>query len=212
MTVVDLAFPVHGGPVPRDHGYALYSALCGAVASFHEAPWLGIHPLSGMPVGKHVLALRPAARLLIRLPAERIVEALPLAGRTLQVASAKLSLGAPTVNVLVPAAALDARLVAIKLTAAPQHSNSELGRVTLDHEAFAQRYVAELGRQLQTLGIISAPELCGRRSITVAGKRIVGYSVRVQGLDIDQSLALQRHGLGGKRRMGCGMFRPTRGQ
>jgi CRISPR-associated protein Cas6 len=47
--------------------------------------------------------------------------------------------------------------------------------------------------------------------MTVAGKRVVGYSVRVAGLSAEQSFRLQSAGLGGKRAMGCGIFRPTRG-
>jgi CRISPR/Cas system CSM-associated protein Csm4 (group 5 of RAMP superfamily) len=45
----------------------------------------------------------------------------------------------------------------------------------------------------------------------VAGRRILGYSVRVAELTLDESLILQERGLGGKRRMGCGVFRGTRG-
>jgi len=37
----------------------------------------------------------------------------------------------------------------------------------------------------------------------------VGYAVRVSGLSDEDSLKLQERGLGGKRRMGCGVFVPT---
>lgn len=190
MTFVDLGFPVRGPAVPRDHGYALYAALSGAVPALHGASWLGLHPLSGTPLDGDRLVLRDQARLLLRLPAERIPDALPLAGQTIEVAGARLVLGAPNVSALIPAASLDARLVVIKLTDAPHRANQELGRETLDTGAFAERYRAELVRQLAALGIMSKPELHGRRSMTVSGKRIVGYSVRVSALNADQSLAL----------------------
>jgi len=32
----------------------------------------------------------------------------------------------------------------------------------------------------------------------------------VQGLDADESLKLQEHGIGGRRRFGCGIFVPVR--
>ena len=54
-------------------------------------------------------------------------------------------------------------------------------------------------------------KLCGRQRIAVAGKRVVGFSVRVAELSPQGSLRLQEEGLGGKRAMGCGLFRPTRG-
>jgi len=209
--VVDVAFQLAGEFVPIDHGYPLYSALCGAVPALHGATWLSVHPLSGTLTAAGTLALRDQARLFLRLPAERIPDVLPLAGRTIEVAGARLALGAPNVSALVPASCLDARLVVLKLTDAPHRENQDLGRQALDIAAFAGRYVLELTRQLAALDIQSVPELCGRRSLTVGGKRIVGYSVRVSALSADQSLALQTKGLGGKRRMGCGIFRATRG-
>lgn len=209
--VVDIAFQLAGESVQMDHGYRLYSALCAAVPALHGARWLSVHPLSGAPAEGDMLVLREQARLFLRVPAERIPDVLPLVGRTIDVAGARLAIGAPNVSALVPAACVDARLVILKLTDVPHRQNEDLGREALDVAACAERYVAELARQLAALDIQSAPALCGRRSITVSGKRIVGYSVRVDGLSADQSLALQIHGLGGKRRMGCGIFRATRG-
>ena len=114
---------------------------------------------------------------------------------------------------LVPVASLDARMVAIKLErGAPHRRNEDLGRDALDVAGFRGAwYTAEIRRQLDALGIASPFELRGRRSLTVGGKRVVGYSVRVLGLGAGESLALQRMGIGGKRRMGCGVFRGTRG-
>jgi CRISPR-associated protein Cas6 len=209
--IVDVAFQLAGESVPVDHGYQLYSALCVAVPALHGATWLSVHPLSGNPTPPGKLSFRDNARLFLRLPAERIPDVLPLAGRTVEVAGARLALGAPNVSALVPAPCLDARLVVLKLTDAPHRENEELGRQTLDTAAFAERYATELKRQLIALDIQSPPDLCGRRSITVSGRRVIGYSVRVSALSADQSLRLQVNGLGGKRRMGCGVFRATRG-
>ena len=211
MTSVDLSFPIIGERVPRDHGYALYGAISRAVTALHGATWLGVHPLSGARVDDATLQFGQRSQLRLRLPVERIPEVLPLAGAKLDVAGAPIRLGAPSVHALVPAASLDARLVAIKLTAAPRRLNEELGREALDVAGFAERYAKEIRRQLDALGIGSPFELRGRRSVTVDGRRVVGYSVRVIGLGADQSIALQERGIGGKRRMGCGVFRPTRG-
>ena len=173
--------------------------------------WLGVHPLGGRPAHEDRLDTERGGSLRLRLPAERIADVLPLAGATLDVAGAAVLLGAPTIHSLVPAASLDARLVAIKLTRAPRHKNAALGRDTLDVEGFQTRYVAEIGRQLAALEIRKPFEIHGRRSLTVAGRRVVGFSVRVHSLTADESLRLLEHGIGGKRRMGCGIFRPTRG-
>jgi CRISPR-associated endonuclease/helicase Cas3 len=211
MTTVDLSFPIVGERVPRDHGYALYGALSRTLKALHGATWLGVHPLGGTRVDERTLQFGQRSQLRLRLPAERIPEVLPLAGAKLDVAGAPIRLGAPSVHALVPAASLDARLVAIKLTAAPHRRNEALGRDALDVAGFAERYTAEIRRQLDGLEISSPFELRGRRSLTVDGRRVVGYSVRVLGLSADASIVLQEKGIGGKRRMGCGLFRGTRG-
>lgn len=211
MSTVDLSFPIVGESVPRDHGYALYAALSRAAPTLHQAKWLGVHPLGGKPADAATLRLGPRAHLRLRLPTERIGDVLPLAGAKLDVAGTKLALGAPTVHALEPAASLDARLVVVKLTDVPTRDHPTLERRSLDRVAIEARVQQELGRQLEGLGIQLRPELRGHGRITVAGRAVVGFSVRVQGLDADKSLALQINGLGGKRRMGCGVFRPTRG-
>ena len=211
MTTVDLAFPLHSAEVQRDHGYPLYGALCRAVPSLHEARWLGVHPLSGRPVGAGRLLIAPPSALRLRLPLEQIGVVLPVAGHPLEVAGTRLMVGAPSVHALVPAASLDARLVVVKLTDIPKHDHQALGRRSLDRAAIEERVKQELARQLAALGIRAVAELRGHCRINVAGRAIVGFSVRVQGLDADASLALQTKGLGGKRKMGCGIFRPTRG-
>ncbi len=210
VTTVDLSFPILGGRVPRDHGYALYGALCRAVQGLHGASWLGVHPLGGTQVDEATLQLGRRSQLRLRLPADRIGQVLPLAGARLDVSGSSLTVGAPTVHALTPVASLDARMVAIKLTRAPRRRSEELGREALDVAGFAERYAAEIKRQLEALGIGGPFELRGRRSVTVGGRRVVGYSVRVIGLGADESIALQEKGIGGKRRMGCGVFRGTR--
>jgi CRISPR-associated protein Cas6 len=210
VTTIDLSFPIVGQRVPRDHGYALYGALSRAIQALHGAVWLGVHPLGGMPVDEGTLQLGRGAQLRLRIPADRIAEVLALAGASLDVGGVGLRLGAPSVHALAPAPSLDARMVAIKLTCAPRHENPDLGRQTLDIAGFAERYTAEVRRQLDAIGVARPFELRGRRSLTVGGRRVLGYSVRVSQLQAEESLVLQEKGIGGKRRMGCGVFRPTR--
>jgi CRISPR-associated protein Cas6 len=210
VPTLDLSFPIQGERVPRDHGYALYGALSRAIPALHGASWLGVHPLGGALADDATLLFGRHPHLRLRLPADRIADVLPLAGARLDVGGAALRLGAPRVHALAPVASLDARMVAIKLTRAPRRQHPELGRETLDVAGFLERYTAEIRRQLDSIGIGQSFELRGRRSVTVAGRRVVGYSVRVIGLGVGESITLQERGIGGKRRMGCGVFRPTR--
>lgn len=210
--MIDLSFRVLGDRVPRDHGYALYAAICQTLPQLHGAPWLGVHPLSNVFCEGDLLRLGDSAEFRVRIPAERIPEVLGLSGRSLTVAGNSLRLGVPRVHALKPAQSLDARLVALRLTRPPRRSNHDLGRETLDMEAFERRYEAELLRQLAALGVKGGRlSLQGRRTLCVAGRTLIGFSVRVGELDAEGSLLLQETGLGGKRAMGCGLFRPTRG-
>jgi CRISPR-associated protein Cas6 len=48
-----------------------------------------------------------------------------------------------------------------------------------------------------------------RRVVRIRGKAITGYGVYVSGLNDEDSLKLQAMGIGGRRRMGCGLFVPV---
>lgn len=209
MASVDIAFPIVGSRVPRDHGYAVYGALCRRVPGLHGAPWLGVHPISGTPANGHLILSR-GAHLSLRVPANHIVDVLPLAGAVLDLKGSHITIGVPRVHPLVPAPSVDARLVLVKVTRPDRRINGDLGRETFDTAALADRYEAELRRQLAKLDIDGELSLCGRQRMTVAGRRIIGYSVRVRGLNAAASILLQEAGLGGRRAMGCGVFRPTR--
>ena len=199
---VDLAFPVRGQSLRRDHGHALYGAISRAVPAVHGSDWLAVQNIPGRLVEPEVLHIAPQSMLRIRIPVDRIGALLSLAGATIDVLGASLQVGAPEVHQLRPAAALDAHLVVIKLTAG-------VGK-PFDRAAFDERFAAEAHRQLARIGVVGEMSLRGRRSITVGGHRIIGHAVRVVGLSVEHSLALQVHGLGGKRTMGCGIFRQSR--
>jgi CRISPR-associated protein Cas6 len=199
---IDLAFPVRGAAVPRDHGYALYGALSRVIPSVHGASWIAVHGIAGTRASTNNGAPEGTGTLRVRVPAGKIGELIALAGATLDVAGHQVTLGAPVVHPLTSVAALDARLVVIRLTGGIAKP--------FDQDAFDKRFVAEAQRQLVKHEICGDLELCGRQSLRVGGQRIVGHSVRVIGLSPDDSLKLQIHGLGGKRTMGCGIFRPAR--
>lgn len=202
MTHCDLEFPVQGQTLPRDHGYALYGALSRVIPSVHGASWIAIHGIVGTRASSNIGARDGTGILRVRVPAEKIGELIPLAGATLDVAGHLVTLGAPVLHALTSVAALNARLVVIRFTGGIAKP--------FDRAAFDERFVAEAQRQLVKHEIRGDLELCGRQSLRVGGQRIVGHSVRVIGLSPDDSLKLQIHGLGGKRTMGCGIFRPAR--
>jgi len=81
-----VSFPVQGRQMPADHGYLLYSAIIKRVPSLHNAAWLGIELISGLPWGKGIIAL-PArsASLRMRLPVDKLAHVLQLAGARLEI-------------------------------------------------------------------------------------------------------------------------------
>lgn len=200
--IVDLAFPVTPGVVPLDHGYVLYSALARALPELHQAEWLAVHPLGGRRVGEGALALTAGTRVILRIPADRIPTALPLAGKALQIGGHPFHLGAPTILPLEAAGSVFSRRVAIRLTAVPVTAESQI-----DLSLFKRAFELEARRQLDKLCGGGTLRVLNKRVLSVKAQSIVTYAVQIDGLNETESLALQARGLGGKRRMGCGVFR-----
>jgi CRISPR-associated protein Cas6 len=188
---VDLAFRLAGRQVPADHGYALFGAVCRILGDLHGAPWLAIHPLAGVPRPDGMLALDPRrGSLCVRLIPAEIPRVLPLAGKRLELDGHTALVGVSSVYGLAAAPALTARMVTIKGFMEP--------------EPFREA----LGRQLADLGAKARIEVGRRRVMRVAGKTVVGFGVTLHELDEEGSLQVQYAGLGGKQRMGCGVFVP----
>lgn len=191
--MVDLWFPVVGRTLPSDHGYVLYGALCRALPELHEAAWWGLHTVRGTRVMAGTISLSRTPRIGIRLPVEHIPTVLPLAGRRFDIGGHSVGLGAPTVEALAPAAALSARVATIK--------------PLMDVEPFARG--AE--KQLAEMGVGGTVALGARKIVRIGGRNVVGFSMRVTGLSPEASICLQEKGLGGRRHMGCGVFRRSEG-
>lgn len=204
-THTDLAFPVRGRIIAKDHGYALYGALSRVVPALHGASWLGVHGIAGRVAGPEQLGLHAGGTLRVRIPLAQIPTLLTLAGKQIEVKGQLVMVGPPSIHPLDPAPVLDARVVAIKLTGGARPHDR-----TFDRDDFARRFLAEAKRQLDRAGVTGEIELRGRASFEVGGQRLIGYAVRVAQLSEEHSVALQVTGIGGKRTMGCGLFRPSR--
>lgn len=117
--IVDVAFPVRPGAaavstIPADHGYTLFAAISSAITFLHGNDQIGIHPVSGMLAGGRRLQITRDSVITVRLSADLISNVLPLAGLELDLAGAKVTVGAPRVLPLVPVASVGSRLVVIK--------------------------------------------------------------------------------------------------
>ena len=192
MPTVDLAFKLMGTRIAVDHGYALFAAVNRLVPELHDAQDVGLHPIRGRFDGNGCLVLSSASRLIVRVPDDRIREFLKLAGSTLDVDGNRFRVGVPEVRTLRPAAVLFARLVTIK------------GFME------AEEFIEAAKRQLETMGVTSALQLGERRTFRIKEKQVVGFELLATELDAEDSIKLQEIGIGGRRRMGCGVFVPFR--
>jgi CRISPR-associated protein Cas6 len=192
---LDVTFTLRGNDVPVDHGYALYAALSrlpGAGPWLHHSETLGIHPIRGHYAGDGMLKLTLESRLRLRLPAGDLPYVLPLAGKSIDVNGNRLRIGVPQTALLQPTVALYAHVV------------------TTRNGQDEARFDAEIQHQLDTLGVQGKPTRGKRRVLRVRDKTVVGHSLLVSELTAEESVRLQEAGLGGRRKMGCGLFSPWR--
>lgn len=178
----------------------------GALA--RKVPWIhegqvGVHPVRGRLMGDRTLTFTDSSRVTLRMGHEDLPKVLALAGQSLDVDGYLIRLGVPQVYMLKPAGSCISRLVVIK--------------GFLEPEGFieaAKRQLSELGIDAELILVRqrnpdaeSAPYI--RRTLQVKGANIVGFPAIVTNLGDDASLRLQEQGLGGRRRMGCGLFSPV---
>jgi CRISPR-associated protein Cas6 len=194
---IDLAFHLQAvGPIPADHGYALYAAVSHLIPEVHQDDSIAIHPICGRQIGERRLMLMPWSTLSIRVPDGQIAVVLKLAGKSLRLDGAALRVGVPEVRTLTPSTAVRSRLVIIKL------AHADAAELTTEMFTIAAR------KKMNELGIGSETILSigKRRSLRMKQREIVGYEIVVKGLAAAESITLQENGLGGKRHMGCGVF------
>jgi len=137
-----------------------------------------------------LLQLSRRAKLVLRLPAHRAEEASALVGRTLQVAGSSLRVEKMALRPLSRITTLFSRCVVLAAE---------------DEAVFVGAATEELG----ALGIRAQRMVCGRMTTVATPDRTYqARSLMLAGLTLEQSLLLQRSGLGAGRKLGCGLFIP----
>jgi CRISPR-associated protein Cas6 len=203
MPTIDLAFELVGTTIPLDHGYALFAALNRLMPDLHGNGRVGVHPIRGRQVDRGVLALVEGCKLRLRLPSEEVANYLAVAGSELELDGHRVRVGIPRVEALVPAPGLASRLVTYKNAQDPAALLEDVARDLAEMNVAGTAGLVPAQREGQDIQPI-------RRVLRVKGRRIVGFALRVNGLTAEESILLQERGLGGRRRMGCGIFVPMR--
>jgi CRISPR-associated protein Cas6 len=203
--VVDLAFPVQGRELPRAHRAPLAAALERALPWLADEPLAAVHRLNvvaGGGAGGPSALLSSRTRLTLRLPRERVRDALALQGAVLDVGELPLRLGMAQEREVLPFGTQYAHFVA---AGAAPGAGDESEAVFL---AGAEAALAALG--------VNGRAICGRRQTIEGGfvergreaATLAGYSLMVDGLAREGALRLLAAGLGSHRRWGCGVFVP----
>lgn len=190
-SMIDLAFAVAGDTVPLDHRHALADAVETRLPWLADCPGAGVHRLNVSAGGGPRALLSNRTRLTLRLPRSRAADACALEGTELVLGDALLHVGAAHERTLRPWGTLYAHLVA-----------ADGAEDAADELAFLDAVQSELA----TLAIVGRA-ICGRHQ-AVAGDRLHGYSLMLDGLSAADALRLLEIGLGPHRRLGCGLFVP----
>jgi CRISPR-associated protein Cas6 len=186
---VDLVFSVRGNSIPRDHGFLLWRELRACLPWLDAETQVGIHTIRGAPGNDDMLLLTQRAKLVLRLPQARVADAQSLNGRQLDLDGCVLQIGDATQRPLLAFATLYSHLVCTG-------SDDELA------------FLRDITAQLEQINV-ACKLLCGKRRALRAGQTEVrGYSLMLHDFKLGQSTLLQQVGLGGHRKLGCGIFVP----
>ncbi|BDA66916.1 CRISPR-associated protein, Cas6-related [Calothrix sp. PCC 7716] len=192
---IDLSFPVYGTELHADHNHRLLAGISNKFPILHELKEFSINTITGIPDKQGKIKLTKKSKLYLRLPVEAIAHVYSLAGEKLTIGECTIQLGNPELQTLKPVDTLRARLVTIK-----GYKEPEQFLLAAERQLKALEISANIGIPANDKG---EPK---RLTLKIQKYTIVGFSVVVSDLNPDDSIKLQIHGLGGKRRLGCGVF------
>lgn len=207
--IVDLLFSIDCRSIPVDHAFILATELTRALPWISEEPQIAIHAIhvagsqNGWERPEHradnALMVSRRTKLRIRAPSSRADELLQgLNGVRLDLQGHPLTVGEGKSKRLSAETTLFARYLA---------ATSDADSV-LDED----RFLESAARELAAMNIKIRKALCGKATpLAISNGLLMTRSLLLSGLSKDESLRLQRSGLGPHRLMGCGIFIPHKG-
>lgn len=198
--IVDLVFTIDCKTLPVDHAQALADEIQQILPWFADEPEAGMHVIHVAESGNgwmrpdvagDTLYLSRRTKMTLRLPKERVVDALLLSGHTLMVAGNPIKVGEGKVRLLSNTSTLYARFVA-----SPTEESEE---------AFLSRVVQEMSED----GLKFRKIIAGKQNLVCTHEGLLmTRSLMVGDLKPMDAVALQESGLGSHRKLGCGLFIP----
>jgi CRISPR-associated protein Cas6 len=188
MDIVDVAFALRGGSIPADHGWHLFRLLAERLDWLAAEANAGVHPIRGARAVAGEIYLGARARLMLRLPRERVEQSFALSGARLDLGN-NVEVGSARLRPLFAHGTLYSQFVA---TGTPDEAG----------------FHRDVGAELERAGI-GCKVVCGRmRRAQTQDAEIVGFSLMLHELSPEHSLIMQAAGLGRQRKLGCGIFIP----
>lgn len=203
--ILDLSFAIRCKQLPLDHAWALSQAIQTALPWFADEPLAGIHTIHVAESGNGWLRPEDAenqmlipsrrTRMSLRIPKHRLQDAQILSGKTLEIADYPLTAGEPKEKPLTNASVIFARYV---LTGADEEEPDFLRRMA--------------GRIREIADFKVKKMMCGKsHTLQTPDGLLHTRHLMIADLDNDPSIQLQQYGLGGGRKLGCGLFLPHKG-
>jgi len=206
-----LVFDIEGKAIPADHSYSLFGALSDLYPPIHGKNKIGIHFINGKRSPDRLIVIEDKSRLIIRcgmLEMPHIIS---------QFSSKRINIGGHKLWIknivkglrpMTPTDEVYSKMVTYKDVLEPQ-----------EFIDFTEEVFKSMGLSPDTKAEIAmtrkdnsfeggASHDIIKRTVTIKGKKIIGYALRVWDLTPEDSVKLQTDGLGGRRHFGCGLFRP----
>ncbi len=201
--VVDLSFRLDCKCLANDHVWELSRAIRKILPWMEQEPRAGIHQIHGAESmngwnrpeeADSLIHLSKRTRLQLRVPKERIDDALELEEKTLEVSGKSLKVGNASVKLL---SMYDV-----------QFSRYIITRPDSTDDEFLQDAVEELKK----LNIPPRKILSGKaQSFKTPDGNITTRSLMIADMEPLEAMRLQESGIGEGRLLGCGLFVPHKG-
>ncbi len=196
--VIDLSFRLKGKTIPVDHAWQLSQSISRQLPWFMDEQSAALHLIHvaesangwQRPEGENaVLHMSHRTRLQLRLPFSRVQDAQQLVGKLLQLGTEPIEIAECKIKSLSKSTTLFARYLDMQ--------------ENVDESLFLKRVQDELKER----GIFVRKMLCGRmQKFKRPSGVLTTRSLMLADLHISDSVKLQQTGLGGNRKMGCGLF------
>jgi len=200
--VFDIVFKLSGKSLEIDHAHDLSQALRQVIPD-QSYLQLGIHQIrvaeSGngwnRPINSQaIMQLSRRAKLVIRADLDSHDDVRNISGKTLQLGGRQIKIGESSIRKLSMLGTLFSHAV------------------SCDENLSEEHFLAEVAAQLGRMDISVSKMICGKAgSIRTDTKNIFTRSLMIADLKPEESVRLQKQGIGENRNLGCGIFIPHKG-